>query len=87
MQTDRFAMALDEIYHFIWHRFADYYIEALKEGIKSGNKETLEALLTVYKQSLVMLHPFIPFVTEAVWQVFEGKESTIMNSTLLTEKK
>lgn len=83
MEKDMFGKAFDMSYHFIWHRFADYYIESLKEGIKSGNKELLESLLSVYKDYLVMLHPFIPFVTEAVWQVFEGDDSTILNTDVL----
>jgi valyl-tRNA synthetase len=83
MDKEEFSKALDITYHFIWHRFADYYIEAFKESIKNGNKEAYEHLHEVYLQVLVLLHPFIPFVTEAVWQVFHGEKETILNSDVL----
>lgn len=78
MQKDQYSMAFDESYHFMWHRFADYYIEALKDEMRAGNADVLKALKEVYFGVLVMLHPYIPFVTEAVWQVFHGKETSIM---------
>jgi len=66
------------VYEFIWHRFADYYIEQLKEELKAGRIEVLEELQKVYFENLKMLHPFMPFVTEAVWMVFnQGKKSIL----------
>lgn len=78
MKASQFAKAFDETYHFLWHRFADFYIEALKDNIRTGDKEALQQLKQVYFQSLVQLHPFIPFITEAVWQVFHGEGTSIM---------
>jgi len=58
----RFHQAAEDLYHFIWHEFADRYIEASK-------KERNEALLIhLLATSLKLLHPFMPFVTEAIWQ-------------------
>jgi valyl-tRNA synthetase len=81
MKSYHFSKALELIYEFLWHRFADYYIEQLKEDLKNGNIEVLDLLKKVYFDNLKMLHPFMPFVTEAVWQVFHGKESSILKTT------
>ncbi|MFA6390331.1 MAG: valine--tRNA ligase [Patescibacteria group bacterium] len=80
MDSYQFSKALGLIYEFIWHRFADYYIEQLKDEIINGNIEALGKLKEVYLENLKMLHPFIPFVTEEVWGVFEKK--SILESSL-----
>ncbi|MCL4363987.1 class I tRNA ligase family protein, partial [Patescibacteria group bacterium] len=82
MDGFRFSQALGLVYEFIWHRFADHYIEQLKDEIINGNIEALNNLEEVYLDNLKMLHPFIPFVTEAGWQVFKGKGSSILESRL-----
>ena len=78
MNNYQFSKALGLVYEFIWHRFADFYIEQLKDEIINGNIEALGELKKVYLENLKMLHPFIPFVTEAVWKVF-SKESILLN--------
>ena len=78
MNGYQFSKALGLVYEFIWHRFADYYIEQLKDEVINGNIEALGELREVYLENLKMLHPFIPFVTEAVWKVF-NKESILLN--------
>ncbi|MBI4008943.1 class I tRNA ligase family protein [Candidatus Roizmanbacteria bacterium] len=82
MDSYRFSQALGLIYEFIWHRFADYYIEQLKEEIRNGKIEVLKELKEVYFENLKMLHPYMPFVTEAVWKVFHGENKSILNSKL-----
>ncbi len=78
MDSYKFSQALGEVYEFLWHRFADYYIEELKEEMRNGNIKVLEVLEHVYRRNLKMLHPFMPFVTEAVWKVFYGEEKSIV---------
>ena len=73
MNSYQFSKALGLVYEFIWHRFADFYIEQLKDEIINGNIEALKVLKEVYLENLKMLHPFVPFVTEAVWKVFNKK--------------
>jgi len=80
MKNYRFSMALGLIYEFLWHRYADYYIEQLKSELQDGNIEALELLKTVYFENLTMLHPFAPFVTEAIYQVFFGEKNSILNT-------
>ncbi|MDO8341361.1 MAG: valine--tRNA ligase, partial [Candidatus Woesebacteria bacterium] len=59
--------ALENIYEFAWHNFADIYIEKTKERIENKNISGLYTLKHVYLTILKLLHPFAPFVTEAVW--------------------
>ncbi|MDD5606033.1 MAG: valine--tRNA ligase [Patescibacteria group bacterium] len=71
------AQAGDTLYQYFWHQFCDVVIENSKPALygdddrqKSSAVATLNYIL---KNSLVMLHPFVPFVTEAVWQeLYEG---------------
>lgn len=73
-----FAKAFDLMYEFIWHRLADHYVEVLKEDLRNGNIEVCQKLEEVYSQSIRLLHPYMPFVTEAVWKQFYGQERSIL---------
>lgn len=66
----RFAQAGEVIYQFIWHEFADKYIESSKDRIKLQDLIVLTVLNYVYQNSLKLLHPFMPFITEELWQIF-----------------
>jgi len=72
MEIDRYDMAAEDIYHFIWHEFADKIIEESKPQLNSGihgERASRQRLIFEYfATSLKLLHPFMPFVTEAVWQ-------------------
>ncbi|MFM5885877.1 MAG: valine--tRNA ligase [Novosphingobium sp.] len=60
----RFDAAANAIYHFVWDQFCDWYIELIKG---SFDDETKAVAGWVLDQILVMLHPFMPFVTEELW--------------------
>ena len=60
----RFGQASENLYQFFWHEFCDVYIESVKDR----SEEVIPVLLTVLINSLKLLHPFIPFVTESVFQ-------------------
>lgn len=65
----RFSQAGEELYEYFWHQFCDIYIEQAKSQLDGENKEnTKKILIKILSESLAMLHPFVPFVTEAVWQ-------------------
>lgn len=68
------GIAAQKIYDFIWDEFCDWYIEFSKI---SGKKEVL---LWVMINSLKLLHPFMPFVTEKIWLSFVNSEKSIMIS-------
>ena len=59
------------IYQFVWHSYCDWYLELSKTILNSNNKkdikETKEIASYVFKEILVLLHPFIPFITEEIW--------------------
>jgi len=63
-----FYEAADKIYHFIWHEFCDWYLELVKTDLKEGNDSSLGVLIDVLDKILRLLHPFMPFVTEEIWQ-------------------
>ena len=70
------GQAGDTLYQYFWHRFCDECIEEAKSRLDDGaTKESTGATLSyILKNCLVMLHPFVPFVTEAVWQeLYEGQ--------------
>jgi valyl-tRNA synthetase len=75
----RFGQALEEIYQFFWHEFCDVYIEKVKDR----RAEALPTLVKVLITSLKLLHPFAPFVTEAVYQLFREKLVAKENLPLL----
>ena len=60
----RFDAAANAIYHFVWDQFCDWYIELIKGNF---DDETKTVAGWVLDQILVMLHPFMPFVTEELW--------------------
>ncbi|MES2622871.1 MAG: valine--tRNA ligase [Patescibacteria group bacterium] len=57
-------LASEELYHYVWHEFADVVIEDVKKDLTDANKAMLRYML---KEILTMAHPFMPFVTEEIW--------------------
>ena len=72
MEKNRYDLASERVYHFVWTYFADELIEASKLLLESTDKTVADSrkrLLTEYLvTSLKLLHPFMPFVTEVIWQ-------------------
>jgi valyl-tRNA synthetase len=71
LETFRFDVAADRLYHFFWDEYADWYIEMVKPHLQAGGEEAATAqavLLEVHDRTLRLLHPIIPFVTEDLWQ-------------------
>ena len=79
MEKYQFGKALELAHQFIWHRFADYYLEELKDDLINGKIEVRENLQQIYFENLRFLHPFMPFVSDAVWQVFHQDKSILEN--------
>ena len=71
----RFDEAARVIYHFVWHSYCDWYIEFLKPIFDSKNVKNIDEsrnmLALIQSSILTVLHPFIPFFTEKVWQDFK----------------
>jgi len=67
----RFDVAADRLYQFFWHEYADWYIELVKPYLQADGEtrdDAIAVLLEVHDRILRLLHPFIPFVTEEIWQ-------------------
>jgi len=66
------------VYQFIWHEFCDWYIELAKEPLKAGGERQAAAryvLITVFDRLLRLLHPFMPFISEELWQAIRPYSS------------
>lgn len=72
----RFNEAASSLYRFTWSEFCDWYIELIKEDLYKGDaarKTTAQYVLwTVLENLLRLLHPFMPFITEEIWQSLPG---------------
>ncbi len=71
---DKYAFheAVQLLYHFFWDDFCDWYIELSKDGITGGDTEARTRILSVLEQALRLLHPFMPYLTEELWQKLPG---------------
>ena len=80
----RFDEAAKNAYHFAWHKYCDWYLELSKTILFSDNlkakNEVKEVSAFVFRQILIMLHPFIPFVTEKIWLTnkFDNKNKNFL---------
>lgn len=67
----RFDLACEQLYDFFWHTFCDKYLELAK----NHRQESQKTLIKVLETSLKLLHPFMPFVTEQIWQIGRKNKS------------
>ena len=73
------------IYHFTWHTFCDWYIEFIKSDFKDPKKsdETKKISGWVFVQTLKLLHPIMPFITEKLWLSLVDKDSFLMSQNFI----
>lgn len=85
IETYRLHVAAESIYQYIWTAFADVILEESKSilnGADSAAKASKQKLLyTIFTEALIVLHPFMPFVTEAIWQLLPTKEQRLLLTT------
>ncbi len=78
------GLAVAKLYEFTWDVFCDWYIEVAKVGLNSGDGEkaaaTRAVLVYVLDGILKLLHPFMPFITEEIWQSLPHEGESIMVS-------
>src|SRR5882724_5656574 len=79
----RFNDAASELYQFFWHEFCDWYLEITKLRVAGPEPERLNAqvvLWQVFETSLRLMHPFIPFLTEELWQQLPHQGDTLVKA-------
>jgi valyl-tRNA synthetase len=92
IDTYRFNEAAGILYKFIWHELCDWYLEAIKPclyGHKGEEKKNaaLSVLWRVLHDTLILLHPFVPFVTEEIWHKLPGTKGSIMKAVFPSDEK
>ncbi len=79
------GLAADKVEKFIWEIYCDWYIEICKSRLNSGDEQQADTarkvLVYVLDRALRMLHPFMPFITEEIYQALPGSEETIMTQS------
>lgn len=84
MEKYEIGLAAGELQDFVWNDFCDWYIELSKPALYGDDEDkkdsTVATLIYVLKNTLKLLHPFIPFVTEEIYQHIPGVEGSIMVS-------
>ena len=73
MENYRFYLAAEKIYAYVWHRLADEILEQSKK-----DPSLLSTVYYLLENSLKLLHPFMPFVTEEIWQELKNGKSLLM---------
>src|SRR2546428_2799777 len=82
LEEYRFDEAANTVYHFIWHEYCDWYLELAKPAL--ADKASRQAALTrttlieSFETLLRLLHPFMPFITEEIWQAIPHAGESIM---------
>ncbi len=80
----RFNDAAGLCYQFIWHELCDWFLEMAKQDLYGDDKAMRESARAGIKEALMvslrLLHPFMPFVTEEIWQKLPGAEGSIMTA-------
>ncbi len=79
----RFNEAASAIYQFLWHEFCDWYLEIAKRTLYGGDNpaqraRTQATLVEVLETTLRLLHPFMPFITEEIWQRLPHTGDSVM---------
>jgi valyl-tRNA synthetase len=82
LEAYRFNDGANLCYQFVWHEFCDWYLEMAKLGLYGENEQIRESSRDILQKALMavlkLLHPFMPFVTEEIWQRLPGTDGSIM---------
>ena len=86
MSKYRISEALMAIYKLFWDEFASWYLEIIKPAYQQPiDRATYQATMQLFEKQLMLLHPFMPFITEELWQNVTEREAgqTIMTQSIL----
>ncbi|MFH0917992.1 MAG: valine--tRNA ligase [Candidatus Omnitrophota bacterium] len=76
LESFKFNEAANRLYSFFWHEFCDWYLELIKPQIEQ--KQTQVVMYKVLEKYLRLIHPFMPFISEEIWQRLPGAKGSIM---------
>ena len=68
MEEYQFGEAQRAAHDFLWNEYCDWYLEMAKIRLRSGDRSAIPTLVHVLERTLRLLHPFMPFITEEIWQ-------------------
>ncbi|HSL03286.1 MAG TPA: valine--tRNA ligase [Nitrospiraceae bacterium] len=85
LEAYRFDRAANALYRFIWHEYCDWYLELIKptlqDSVSSDAPGTRQTLVETLETTMRLLHPFMPFLTEEIWQTLphQGESIVVQN--------
>ena len=90
LEQYRFDQAASHLYQFIWHEYCDWYLELIKPALQDKESHEVprvqQTLLESFETLLRLLHPFMPFLTEEVWQALPHEGESIVIQSYPTPK-
>jgi len=94
IKSYRFDEASRTIYKFVWNSYCDWYLELCKTILNSNNKDQIKEIKNIsgqiFKEILILLHPFVPFITEELWlknKLKTNKTKYLMHANWIKDKK
>ena len=82
LEAYRFDRAANALYHFIWHEYCDWYLELIKPALQNpahpDGPATRQTLIETLETTMRLLHPFMPFITEEIWQTIPHDGDSIV---------
>ncbi len=82
LESYRFDRAAGTLYHFIWHEYCDWYLELIKPVLQDptdpNGPSTRQTLVETLETTMRLLHPFMPFITEEIWQTIPHQGDSIV---------
>ena len=85
LEAYRFDRASSALYHFIWHEYCDWYLELIKPVLQDpahpNGPVTRQILLETLEITMRLLHPFMPFITEEIWQTIPHQGESVVVQT------
>jgi valyl-tRNA synthetase len=90
LEQYRFDRASSALYQFIWHEYCDKYIEMIKPALKDQTSEhaqsTRQTLVESFETMMRLLHPFMPFISEEIWQTVPHEGTSIVCKSFPTSR-
>ena len=83
LEKYQFSEASNSIYHFIWHLYCDWYLELSKTHLQNNTaykKEVQDTLIWSFLKILIIIHPFMPFISEYLWSNFLKSKNNFINN-------